>query len=65
MPFAALAKATVHASASTEADQVAALVPGAIFAVLEFAGGWAWGFVQDSHLVGYVPAEALDQSTRS
>lgn len=59
MPRAAKAATTVHASSSADAEQVAALAPGSIFAVLEFAGGWAWGFVQDSHLVGYVPASAL------
>jgi hypothetical protein len=27
--------------------------------VVDLSGGWAWGFVKDSHLVGYVPANAL------
>ncbi|MGQ0659972.1 SH3 domain-containing protein [Sphingosinicella sp.] len=63
MARAALSAASVHASPNADAEQVASLAPGAIFAVLEFAGGWAWGFVQDNHLVGYVPAAALDQST--
>ncbi len=30
-----------------------------IVAVLEYAGGWAWGYVQAGHLVGYVEAGAL------
>ena len=65
MPRAALREAVVRASPSGDAEQVATLAPGAAFAVLEFAGGWAWGFVQDSHLVGYVPADALAGSAAS
>lgn len=61
MPRAAKAATAVHASSSADAEQVATLAPGALFDVLEFAGGWAWGFVQDSHLVGYVPAAALGE----
>lgn len=59
MSRAALAAAEVRAAPSEDAEQVASLITGERFAVLEFAGGWAWGFVEDSHLVGYVPAETL------
>jgi hypothetical protein len=62
MPRPAIEAAAVRLSPAADAEQVAALVPGAIFAVLEFAGGWAWGFVEDSHLVGYVPAAALGEA---
>lgn len=62
MPREAIEAATVHAAPSTESEQVASLAPGTIFAVLEFAGGWAWGFVQDDRLVGYVPATALSDA---
>jgi hypothetical protein len=61
MPRAAIDVTPVLASPDAGAEQVASLAPGAVFAVLEFAGGWAWGFVQDSHLVGYVPAVALGE----
>ena len=47
---------------STEAEAVATLAPGEAFAVLEYAGGWAWGYVQAGHRVGYVEAAALAAS---
>jgi hypothetical protein len=56
---AAGAASEVRAAPSPEADPVDNLAPGDAFAVLEFAGGWAWGYVQATHLVGYVPADAL------
>jgi len=59
MPRAAQAVAEVRRGASEEAEVVDRLAAGGLFAVLEFSGGWAWGYVQATHLVGYVPAEAL------
>lgn len=38
---------------------VSELLPGEEFAVLEYAGGWAWGFCAADHMVGYVEAIAL------
>lgn len=38
---------------------VSELLPGEDFAVLEYAGGWAWGFCAADHVVGYVEAIAL------
>lgn len=35
------------------------LLPGEEFAVLEYAGGWAWGYCVADHIVGYVEAIAL------
>jgi cell wall-associated NlpC family hydrolase len=35
------------------------LLPGEQFAVLEIAGGWAWGYSRHDHYVGYVEAIAL------
>lgn len=29
------------------------------FALLDIAGGWAWGYRESDHVVGYVPAERL------
>lgn len=49
----------VRAAPSGDAETVDTLVTGDIFAVLEYAGGWAWGYVQSSHRVGYVPAHVL------
>jgi hypothetical protein len=44
---------------SAESEPVARLVPGDVFAVLEYAGGWAWGYTGEGHLVGYVEAAKL------
>jgi cell wall-associated NlpC family hydrolase len=35
------------------------LLPGEEFAVLEIAGGWAWGYSRHDHYVGYVEAIEL------
>lgn len=61
MPRAATTGTIVRAAPSSAAERVAPLAAGDLFAVLEFAGGWAWGFIQASHLVGYVPAENLGE----
>jgi hypothetical protein len=44
---------------SAQGDAVSELLPGEAFAVLEYAGGWAWGFCVGDHVVGYVEAIAL------
>jgi hypothetical protein len=49
----------VRAAASDDSENVATLAAGERFAVLEYAGGWAWGYVEPSHCVGYVPADLL------
>lgn len=38
---------------------VSQLLPGEDFAVLEYAGGWAWGYCLADHVTGYVEAIAL------
>jgi len=53
------APAPVRVTPSLDAEALATLEPGDAFAVLEYAGGWAWGYVQASHLVGYVDASTL------
>lgn len=35
------------------------MAAGEDFAVLDLAGGWAWGYRVSDHLVGYVEASAL------
>ena len=47
--------ATPDASAVPVGD----LTQGAIFKVVDIAGGWAWGFRAADHLVGYVALTAL------
>jgi hypothetical protein len=53
--------AMVRPAPSTEAAPVSELLPGEEFAVLEYAGGWAWGYCAGDHLVGYVEAIALTE----
>jgi hypothetical protein len=42
-----------------EGEAISELLPGEEFAVLEYAGGRAWGFCKADHVVGYVEAIAL------
>jgi len=44
---------------SSDIEAVSQLLPGETFGVLEYAGGWAWGFAESDHLVGYVEGIAL------
>jgi len=50
---------TIHAAPNEDSPAITELLPGEEFAVLEYAGGWAWGFCAADHLVGYVEAIAL------
>jgi len=59
------AGASVHASASEDADVRAKLEPGTLFAVLDIAGQWAWGQVETDDgngAVGYVSMNELEQA---
>ena len=49
----------------TEGDAVSELLPGEEFAVLEYAGGWAWGYCLADHIVGYVESIALADPVRA
>jgi hypothetical protein len=51
--------AFVRGTADAETAAVSELLPGEEFAVLEYAGGWAWGYCAGDHVVGYVEAIAL------
>ena len=51
--------ALVRAGPRHDGDPVTELLPGEDFAVLEYAGGWAWGYRAADHAVGYVEAIAL------
>lgn len=62
MPRAAHDSTKLRRGASAEAEIVDTLAPGDVFAVLEYSGGWAWGYAQTTHCVGYVPADALGES---
>jgi hypothetical protein len=49
---------------SAEGEAVSELLPGEEFAVLEYAGGWAWGFSTADHVVSYVEGIALADPIR-
>lgn len=51
--------AFVRSDPDGEAPAVSELLPGEEFAVLEYAGGWSWGFCRADHVVGYVEAIGL------
>ena len=51
--------AYVRRDSDGETEIVTELLPGEEFAVLEYAGGWAWGYGLADHVVGYVEAIAL------
>lgn len=65
--IAASTGATVRAAANPDAEMQARLEPGARFAVLDIAGNWAWGQVEDEAddgmgAVGYVALSELEQA---
>lgn len=51
--------AFVRPAADGDREAVTELLPGEDFAVLEYAGGWAWGYCVADHVTGYVEAIAL------
>jgi hypothetical protein len=51
--------AALRDAADGDVEPVSELLPGEEFAVLEYAGGWAWGYSVADHRVGYVEAIAL------
>lgn len=42
-------------------EAVSQLLHGERFAVLDIAGGWAWGYCGHDHYVGYLPASTLGE----
>ncbi|MFM7028804.1 MAG: SH3 domain-containing protein [Chakrabartia sp.] len=63
-PMAMICRAAcpVHAEASSASEGVAKLPAGATFMAVDLAGGWAWGFCADTHLVGYAALDHLEQA---
>lgn len=53
----------VRVAPDAEAAALSELLPGEEFAVLEYAGGWAWGYCLGDHIVGYV--EAIELADRA
>jgi len=56
--------AFVRLGASEESEALTELLPGEGFDVLEYAGGWAWGYCEADQIVGYVETIALACPTR-
>lgn len=64
IPFRCAApSAMVTGAPGTAETAVTQLLHGETFHVLELRAGWAWGYCGHDHYVGYVPMEALSQST--
>ena len=62
MPHSVVAGgARLHALNSAESEVREDLPGGALFNVLDFTGGWAWGQVGEDGCVGYLPVEALEE----
>lgn len=49
----------IRTAASHDAEASSQLLLGEEFAVLDLAGGWAWGYSRHDHYVGYVAADGL------
>lgn len=49
------------ASSEPGSEPIGTLAKGDAFMAIDLAGGWAWGFKVDDHLVGYVDLAALEQ----
>lgn len=57
-----MAQAPLRSAGRADADVLAELPAGEVFAVIDMAGGWAWGQASDEGgLVGYLPLAALEQ----
>jgi hypothetical protein len=54
--------ASIFATPDRDSGTVGALERGAIFMVVDMAGGWAWGFRASDHIVGYVDLTSLAQA---
>ncbi|KPF56617.1 hypothetical protein ABIC78_000839 [Novosphingobium sp. 1529] len=61
MPHRVVAETALLKAGRSDAEAIAQLPAGETFAVLDMAGGWAWGQASDEGgLVGYVPLSALE-----
>lgn len=53
------AECSLRAKPKPDADIRAELAAGSGFALLDITGDWAWGYADDTHIVGYVPADCI------
>lgn len=61
MDMRCTAPCTIYAEADLQSEERAPLDTGACFMAVDMAGGWVWGFAKDTHIVGYVLRDHLDQ----
>jgi hypothetical protein len=54
--------AVVFAAPDQGSETVGEIERGAVFMVVDMAGGWAWGFRATDHIVGYVDLKSLAQT---
>lgn len=54
--------AVVFAAPDQSSETVGEIERGAVFMVVDMAGGWAWGFRVTDHIVGYVDLKSLAQT---
>ncbi|MEW9856185.1 SH3 domain-containing protein [Novosphingobium sp. M1R2S20] len=60
MPHRFKAGALLRVQARNDAEVIAQLEEGTIFEVLDMAGAWAWGQVENDGLVGYTALDGLE-----
>jgi hypothetical protein len=56
----ASAEVELRAEPTLDAPARATMPQGCGFALLDLTGGWAWGYMVDGHVVGYVRRELLE-----
>lgn len=61
MPHVLNVAAPLRSTGNAEGEEVVQLAKGAVFDVLDMAGDWAWGQVDDGGLVGYLPLDLLTE----
>jgi len=59
----AKADAILRSAPSEQSDAVRPLEAGEAFALLEDSLGWAWGYAESDHRVGYVRSAALSMTS--
>lgn len=60
MPHRLASAAALRSAGNAEAQVLRTMAAGAVFDVLDVAGGWAWGQAADDGLVGYLPLDQLE-----
>lgn len=61
MEMRSKASSVIYAEADPNSEQRVVLHAGQRFMAVDLTGGWAWGFAAETHIVGYVPLDQLEQ----